>query len=204
MAMKKKIAAGMGAVVITAMCFGSTAFAESIPVNGSGAGDSNTANGTTEVGVEYKKADSTTANWTVNIPQKVSFKNVTLTSTDLKQPLNYSAVIADPSTGDKVEYLKISLPSEGNTFIMEDPIEGYKTAAGAFKILNTVGNDVTAGAATDTAALIVPKLENGASAEATIQADVSKFTALDKTITDGTHAFGGSFTVLITPVKATE
>lgn len=53
MAMKKKIAAAIGTVLITALCFGGSVFAESKPVNGTGAEESNAVDGTTDATVTY-------------------------------------------------------------------------------------------------------------------------------------------------------
>lgn len=188
MAMKKKIAAGIGAVLITAMCFGGSVFAESTPVNGSGAEASNAVNGTTDANVTYTKATDPT--WSVNIPKSVDFGKINAATQNVTKTLDYSANIS----GDQVESLGIALQSsKGPAFDMKDATHGV-TVSGAFTIKNNVGADLDAGGTLLT-------LANGEAGTAQATLNVSKFSSA--TIADGDHAFTGQFGVTITPNKKT-
>ena len=92
MAMKKKIAVGLAALTMTALCFGTTAFAagESYPINGSGndttAGANDvTTDGTegknqTELELSFKDVTPGEATWSVDIPPKITIEQITATT----------------------------------------------------------------------------------------------------------------------------
>ena len=75
MAMKKRVAASMAAVLMTALCFGSTALAADAdnPVNGSG--DTATPDSQTEVKLSYK-LEAGAPTWSVDIPQTMSLSDI--------------------------------------------------------------------------------------------------------------------------------
>ena len=107
MAMKKKIAVGLAALTMTALCFGSTAFAagESYPINGTGndaaAGandvvtDGTEGKNQTELELSFKEVTPGEATWSVDIPQKITFDQISATSdpSKLVKELSYSSYI---------------------------------------------------------------------------------------------------------------
>lgn len=188
MAMKKKIAAAIGTVLITALCFGGSVFAESKPVNGTGAEETNVVDGTTDATVTYTQAQDPT--WSVNIPKSVDFGKINAATQNVTKILDYSASISN----NQVTSLKIALKSAtGPSFAMKDATHNI-TVADAFTIRDNTGNDLTAGGTLLT-------LANGETGTAQAILDVSKFKTAS--ISDGDHAFTGNFAVTITPVKAT-
>lgn len=96
MAMKKRLAASMAAIIVAGMCFGSTALAadeNNTPVNGTG-----TASNVTDENTEVKMTLNTTAadpTWSVDIPLEVSFNSISVNSPDsaMEKPLKYSCAI---------------------------------------------------------------------------------------------------------------
>lgn len=188
MAMKKKIAAAIGTVLITALCFGGSVFAESKPVNGQGAEEANAVDGTTDAAVTYTKASDPT--WSVNIPKSVDFGKINAATQNVTKTLDYSASIS----GEAVKSLKIALKSgTGPSFDMSDATHSL-TVANAFTIKDNTGKALEAGG-------ILLTLANGEAGTAQATLDVGKFKTAS--ISDGDHAFTGNFAVTITPVKAT-
>lgn len=191
MAMKKKIAVGIGAVLITAMCFGGSVFAESTPVNGTG--DSGSAEGSTNATVTYTKGDESTPTWSVNIPKSVDFGTVNVATTALTQKLEYTANIQN-DTSNTIKSLKISLV-DGPKYAMKDTgHDPAVTVSNAFSIKNAAGGEVTANSA-------IAEIASGETANAQAVLDLNAFTSA--TLTNGNHAFTGQFGVKIEPVKAT-
>lgn len=161
MAMKKKIAAAIGTVLITALCFGGSVFAESKPVNGTGAEESNAVDGTTDATVTYTQAQDPT--WSVNIPKSVDFGKINAATQNVTKILDYSASISN----NQVTSLKIALKSAtGPSFAMKDATHNI-TVADAFTIRDNTGNDLTAGGTLLT-------LANGETGTAQAILDVSK------------------------------
>ena len=197
MAMKKKLIVGITAALVTAMCLGGSAFAagESVSVNGSGT--TATKEGQTEV-----KMDNTPV-WSVTIPKTIDFGSISITSSNLKQDLNYTAVIDNQKlTGaQSVASLKISLPATKNTMALNDATHGINIAE-AFSILNTGGAEVTKSDTADSA-LIATLTEANPSATAYAQLNRDKFKDNSSITANSTHAFSGSFSILVTPVAGT-
>ena len=190
MAMKKKIAAGIGAVLVTAMCFGSTAFAEQQPINGSG---NTPTDGTTDVTTKYTKSDDTS--WSVNIPKSIDFGNTSVTTPTVTKELEYSAVIGTGTT--EIESITVTLPTDTpNDFILKDTNHNLATAKDAYAIKDKSGNDLDNNKT-------IATLKNGESATAQAVLDVSKITDATASASSVSHGFSGSFKVIITPSKAT-
>lgn len=190
MAIKKKIAVGLGAVAITAMCFGSTAFAADAnqTINGTG---STAVNGSSDVGVTYTKAASGESTWAVNIPQKVDFGSVNDANATVTKSLEYSAVISNTGVTDeakKVESLKVALIS-GATYSLNDTNHGC-TATSAYKFKSTTNTDVTD---------VIATLKTGEKANLNAVLDVTTLKTATGLAASGAHNFTGSFGVTITP-----
>lgn len=203
MAMKKKLIVGITAALVTAMCLGGSVFAagESVSVNGSGT--SATQEGKTEVKMEYTKPDANTPVWSVTIPKAIDFGSISPTSSNLKQDLNYTAVIDNQNLkgAQSVASLKISLPATKNTMALNDATHGINIAE-AFSILNTGGAEVTKSDTADSA-LIATLTEANPSATAYAQLNRDKFKDNSSITANSTHAFSGSFSILVTPVAGT-
>lgn len=189
MAIKKKIAVGLGAVAITAMCFGSTAFAADAnqTINGTG---STAVNGSSDVGVTYTKPASGEATWAVNIPQKVDFGSVNDANATVTKSLEYSAVISNTGVTDeakKVESLEIKLTNPD--YKLTDTTHSC-TASAAYKFKSTVNTDVTD---------VIATLKTGEKANINAVLDVTTLKTATGLAASGAHNFTGSFGVTITP-----
>lgn len=204
MAMKKRVAASMAAVLMTALCFGSTALAADAdnPVNGSGATE--TPDSQTEVKLSYKMAEGEPT-WSVDIPQTISFSDITVNSPQsaLVKDLAYSSVINNnvEKATSKITKLEIKLPGDAdanvNTFTMfnADAAGDPAKVPGAYGVIAT-------GATADKDGLFTP-VENGGTI-VTMTEDVADGTGkvqLDKNklkdFKDGNYK--GNLTVSITP-----
>ena len=154
MAMKKKIAAAIGTVLITALCFGGSVFAESKPVNGTGAEESNAVDGTTDATVTYTQAQDPT--WSVNIPKSVDFGKINAATQNVTKILDYSASISN----NQVTSLKIALKSAtGPSFAMKDATHNI-TVADAFTIRDN-GETGTAQAILDVSKFKTASISDG-------------------------------------------
>lgn len=190
MAMKKKLAVGIGAALITAMCFGGSVFAESIPVNGEG--EEANSNGSTEAIVTFQQAGEDTPTWSVNIPKEVNFGTVNAAFTPGKQDLEYSANIKNPeNAATKIESLEIKLDG-GPSYDMTSETDSTLTADKAFSIQNRLGEELQSNG-------VIANLTSGSKATAKAALNVDVFDKLD--LGEGSHAFSGKFGVVITPVK---
>ena len=141
MAMKKRLAASMAAIIVAGMCFGSTALAadeNNTPVNGTG-----TANNVTDENTEVKMTLDTTASdptWSVDIPLEVSFNSISVNSPDsaLEKPLKYSCAInnaVDSITEEnKIKSLTVKLGTT-NMFDMYKADEPTKKLTGIFGVV---------------------------------------------------------------------
>lgn len=190
MAMKKKIAVGIGAVLVTAMCFGGSVFAESTPVNGSG--DSGSAEGSTNATVTYTKGSDSNPSWSVNIPKSVDFGKVNAATPSAVQSLDYTAYIEDPT---KIASLKVSL-SGGPAFDMVD--NGHTTpfkATNAFSLYNQADTQIGADG-------VIADLKDKETKSVSAKLNVGIIKSIAD-LPEGDHAFTGQFGVKIDPVKAT-
>lgn len=202
MAMKKRVAASMAAVLMTALCFGSTALAADAdnPVNGSG--DTATPDSQTEVKLSYK-LEAGAPTWSVDIPQTIAFSDISVNSPQsaLVKDLAYSSVINNnvEDATSKITKLEIKLPDgdAANTFTMfnADAAGDPAKVAGAYGV-------VAAGAAADKDGLfttvaaggtIVTMTEDVADGTGKVQLDKTKL----KDFKDGNYK--GNLTVSITP-----
>lgn len=203
MAMKKRVAASMAAVLMTALCFGSTALAADAdnPVNGSG--NTATPDSQTEVKLSYKMAEGEPT-WSVDIPQTIAFSDITVNSpqSSLVKDLTYSSVINNnvEKATSKITKLEIKLPEgeAANTFTMfnADAAGDPAKVAGAYGV-------VAAGATADKDGLFTTLVADGGTI-VTMTEDVADGTGkvqLDKTklkdFKDGNYK--GNLTVSITP-----
>lgn len=202
MAMKKKLIVGITAALVTAMCLGGSAFAagESTSVNGSGNTDSQ--GGETQVTMQYTKPADGTPVWSVNIPKAIDFGSISPTSTNLKKELNYTAAISNVGVaeGSKVAALKLSLP-DNNTMTLNDSVNNI-SITDAYSILNTASAPVAKSDNVDNA-IIATLTEANPSATAYAQLNTEKFKSESKIEYNSTHAFSGSFSILVTPVADT-
>lgn len=203
MAMKKKLIVGITAALVTAMCLGGSAFAagESTSVNGSGNTDSQ--GGETQVTMQYTKPTDGTPVWSVNIPKAIDFGSISPTSTNLKKELNYTAAISNENvteTTNQVAALKLSLP-DNNTMTLNDSVNNINIA-NAYSILNTASAPVAKSDNVDNA-IIATLTEANPSATAYAQLNTEKFKSESQIEYNSTHAFSGSFSILVTPVADT-
>ena len=202
MAMKKKIAAGIGAVLVTAMCFGSSAFAADQTINGSGNTANDAKDGTTDLTMTYKSAENAPT-WAVNMPKDVSFGDIigSVVTPNITQDLVYTATIDNGSNKGtaSVASLKISLPAATNTMEMVQAVDATKTVPNAFAIVDPSGKDVEKNDAADSS--LIANLTNNASATAKVRLNKSAFSSVTGS---DPIAYKGSFTVKITPVAGTE
>ncbi len=213
MAMKKKIAAGLAALTMTALCFGTTAFAaaESYPINGSGNDTTAGANdvitdGTegknqTELELSFKEVTPGEATWSVDIPQKITFDQISATSdpSKLVKELSYSSYIhngteADVQDGEKyytIENLAVKL-TDTNKFTMTNVKDPTVKVGAAYKVMDAADKELVLG---DT---IVTMTEDVKSAVGKVKLDNTKwddYTAPGK--------YNSQLTVTIAP-KVTE
>ena len=206
--MKKKIAAGIGAVLVTAMCFGSTAFAagENWSINGKGT-DEVTTDGTTgkentNVTMTYTPTKATDVSWSVTIPREVSFGDVVAsTSKPTEQPIHYACTIVNgESATDKVASVTISL-SAAEKCAMYPVGDTTKKLEGAFKIKKPDKSDVAAGNE-------IATLANNTAVDAYAELNKSvvdtafEANGIYENITTKT-AFTGNFSIKLTPNKET-
>lgn len=213
MAMKKKIAAGLAALTMTALCFGTTAFAaaESYPINGSGNDTTAGANdvitdGTegknqTELELSFKEVTPGEATWSVDIPQKITFDQISATSdpSKLVKELSYSSYIhngteADVQDGEKyytIENLAVKL-TDTNKFTMTNVKDPTVKVGAAYKVMDAADKELVLG---DT---IVTMTEDVKSAVGKVKLDNTKWD--DYT---ATGKYNSQLTVTIAP-KVTE
>lgn len=190
MAMKKKIAVGLAALTMTALCFGTTAFAagESYPINGSGndttAGANDvTTDGTegknqTELELSFKEVPAGEATWSVDIPQKITFEQISATTdpSKLVKELSYSSYIhngteADVQDGEKyytIENLAVKL-TDSNKFNMTNVKDPTVIVKDAYKVMDAADKELEKG---DT---IVTMTEDVKSAVGKVKLDDTKW-----------------------------
>ncbi len=190
MAMKKKIAVGLAALTMTALCFGTTAFAagESYPINGSGndttAGANDvTTDGTegknqTELELSFKDVTPGEATWSVDIPQKITFEQISATTdpSKLVKELSYSSYIhngteADVQDGEKyytIENLAVKL-TDSNKFNMTNVKDPTIIVKDAYKVMDAADKELVVG---DT---IVTMTEDVKSAVGKVKLDDTKW-----------------------------
>ena len=202
MAMKKKIAAGIGAVLVTAMCFGGSVFAADQTINGSGNTANDAKDGTTDLTMTYKPAENAPT-WSVTMPKDVSFGNIvgSAITPNITQDLKYTATIVNGSNVGtaSVASLKVSLPAATNTMEMVQAVDATQKVANAFTIVDPSGNDVNKDDTVDNS--LIANLTNDTSATAKVRLNKSAFNS----VTGSTPiAYKGSFTVKITPVAGTD
>lgn len=202
MAMKKRVAASMAAVLVTALCFGSTALAADAdsPVNGSG--DTATPDSQTEVKLSYKMEEGAPT-WSVDIPQTVAFSDISVNSPQsaLVKDLAYSSVInnnvADATS--KITKLEIKLPSgdSANTFTMfnADAAGDPAKVAGAYGVIAAGATADDKGVFTPLTAdsTIVTMTEDVASGTGKVQLDKTKLSEFKN------GNYKGNLTVSIAP-----
>ena len=190
MAMKKKIAVGLAALTMTALCFGTTAFAagESYPINGNGndttAGANDvTTDGTegknqTELELSFKEVTPGEATWSVDIPQKITFEQISATTdpSKLVKELSYSSYIhngteADVQDGKKyytIENLAVKL-TDSNMFNMTNVKNPTIIVKDAYKVMDAADKELEKG---DT---IVTMTEDVKSAVGKVKLDDTKW-----------------------------
>ena len=179
MAMKKRLAASMAAIIVAGMCFGSTALAadeNNTPVNGTG-----TANSVTDENTEVKMTLNTTAadpTWSVDIPQKITFEQISATTdpSKLVKELSYSSYIhngteADVQDGEKyytIENLAVKL-TDSNKFNMTNVKDPTVIVKDAYKVMDAADKELEKG---DT---IVTMTEDVKSAVGKVKLDDTKW-----------------------------
>lgn len=200
MAMKKRMAASMAAIIVAAMCFGSTALAadeNNTPVNGTGTGNSVTDENTeVKMTLDTTSADPT---WSVDIPQEISFNSISVNSPDsaLEKPLKYSCAINNAVTGiqaeDEIKSLTVKL-GDNKMFDMYKADEPTTKLTGVFGVVaegSTDGNFVEANSK------IVTMTPDKIDGEGKIKLNKSVLSASG--VANGSYK--GNLSVVITPEK---
>ncbi len=202
MAMKKRLAASMAAIIVAGMCFGSTALAadeNNTPVNGTGTG---TANNVTDENTEVKMTLDTTASdptWSVDIPLEVSFNSISVNSPDsaLEKPLKYSCAINNAVTGiqaeDEIKSLTVKL-GDNKMFDMYKADEPTTKLTGIFGV---VAEGSTDGAFVEAKNKIVTMTPDKIEGEGKIKLNKSVLSASG--VANGSYK--GNLSVVITPEK---
>lgn len=200
MAMKKRLAASMAAMVVAAMCFGSSALAadeNNTPVNGTG-----TASSVTDENTEVKMTlDTTPADptWSVDIPLEVSFNSISVNSPDsaLEKPLKYSCAInnaVDSITEEnKIKSLTVKL-GDNKMFDMYKADEPTTKLTGVFGVVAEGSTDGAFVAANSKIVTMTPDKIDG---EGKIKLDKSVLSASG--VANGSYK--GNLSVVITPEK---
>lgn len=197
MAMKKRVAASMAAVLVAAMCFGSTAFAadeNNTPVNGT-TKDVTDENTEVKMTVETAPGDPT---WSVDIPLEIAFNKISVNSPDsaFEKPLKYSCAINNEGVAEdanKIKTLSVNLGSKKmyDMFRADDAT----TLSAVFGVLaegDTVGQYVEANGK------IVTMSPNKITGEGKVKLD--KDAMKTGGVKDGNYK--GNLTVVITPETA--
>lgn len=200
MAMKKRMAASMAAIIVAAMCFGSTALAadeNNTPVNGTG-----TASSVTDENTEVKMTLDTTAadpTWSVDIPQEISFNTISVNSPDsaLEKPLKYSCAInnavTDIQAQNEIKSLTVKL-GDNKMFDMYKADEPTTKLTGVFGVVAEGSTDDAFVAANSKIVTMTPDKIQG---EGKVK--------LDKTVLSASGVANGSYkgnlTVIIAPEK---
>lgn len=200
MAMKKRLAASMAAIIVAGMCFGSTALAadeNNTPVNGTG-----TTNSVTDENTEVKMTLNTTAadpTWSVDIPLEVSFNSISVNSPDsaLEKPLKYSCAINNAvetiTEDNKIKSLTVKL-GDNKMFDMYKADEPTTKLTGIFGV---VAEGSTDGDFVDAKGKIVTMTPDKIDGEGKIKLDKSVLSASG--VANGSYK--GNLSVVITPEK---
>lgn len=200
MAMKKRLAASMAAIIVAGMCFGSTALAadeNNTPVNGTGTADS-----VTDENTEVKMTLDTTSSdptWSVDIPLEVSFNSISVNSPDsaLEKPLKYSCAINNEVTGvdaaDKIKSLTVKLGTK-NMFDMYKADDPNTKLTGVFGV---VAEGSTDGAFVEADSKIVTMTPDKIQGEGKVKLKSEVFKAGG--VANGSYK--GNLTVIIAPEK---
>lgn len=200
MAMKKRLAASMAAIIVAGMCFGSTALAadeNNTPVNGSG-----TTNSVTDENTKVKMTLNTTEadpTWSVDIPLEVSFNSISVNSPDsaLEKPLKYSCAINNAvekiTDENKIKSLTVQL-GEKNKFDMYKADDPNTKLTGIFGV---VAEGSPNGDFVDAKGKIVTMTPDKIEGEGKIKLDKSVLSAGG--VANGSYK--GNLTVIIAPEK---
>ena len=200
MSMKKKLAAGAAALAVTAMCFGTTAFAaETNTIYSDGTDNSApvTSDNSNSTEIEVTTIKEGDATWSVEIPKKLSFSNVTATSaTDFIQELPLKATILNVNTSNEALENQIAnlVVKVGDSFkpTLALTTDATKTIANAYKVKDPSKADVTDGKNP-----IATLTQASDSATGLVELDKASFNGKDA----GTYT--GKLTMKITPTRVT-